>query len=168
METEPEKTISRKAIPLPPDAVPEADLIDEMAIAEMLPQLNVNAGAEGVEKCIVSDQELLTLYDEVLNDCRDDRKSIDELLTNFIDMVTNDGDSTKETKEALVNLVKIKSDIADKKAKIADFKTRIKLKERDTFPRYLAAHQHNNVTFEGNKQEIMAALKKAQKLKREQ
>jgi hypothetical protein len=75
-------------------------------------------------------------------------------------MVMNDGDASSASKEAIVNLLKIKSDISDKKAKIADLETRIKLKEKDTFPRYLAAHQQNNVVIEGSKREMIKSINK--------
>jgi hypothetical protein len=139
----------------------QPDFIDDNSLNEILPQLNLNAQpVEGQkEECIVSDQVLLNLYDEVLKDCRKDKDEIDTVLTNFIDMVTNDGDSSNSTKEAIVNLLKIKSDIADKKTKVADLMTRIKLKERDTFPRYLAAHQTNHVTIENtSKRDLLKAI----------
>jgi hypothetical protein len=80
-------------------------------------------------------------------------------------MVLNDGDASSATKEAMVNVLKSKADITDKMAKIADLMTRIKLKDKDTFPRYLAAHQHNNVTIESNntKRDILKALQAAKK-----
>ena len=68
-------------------------------------------------------------------------------------------DPTKTSKEAIVNLIKIKSDVNDKMAKIADLRTRIKLKEKDTYPRYLAAQQ-NNVVIEGSKREMIKTINK--------
>jgi len=69
-------------------------------------------------------------------------------------------DASSASKEAIVNLLKIKTDTADKMAKIADLMTRIKLKERDTFPRYLAAQQNNKVIIEGSKREMIKSLNK--------
>jgi hypothetical protein len=112
------------------------------------------------KESIVKDEQILGLYDEILNDCREDSKKVDEVLANFLDMVMNDGDASSASKEAIVNLLKIKSDISDKKAKIADLETRIKLKEKDTFPRYLAAHQQNNVVIEGSKREMIKSINK--------
>jgi hypothetical protein len=100
------------------------------------------------------------LYDEILDDCRNDAKGVDEILANFINMVMNDGDASSASKEAIVNLWKIKSDISDKKAKVADLKTRIKLKEKDTYPRYLAAQQNNKITIEGSKREMIKTINK--------
>ena len=59
-----------------------------------------------------------------------------------------------------VNLIKIKSDTADKMSKVADLMTRIKLKEKDTFPRYLAAQQNNKVVIEGSKRDLLKSINK--------
>ena len=49
-------------------------------------------------------------------------------------------------------------------AKIADLVTRVKLKERDTFPRYLAASQNNTINVgDGAKRALLEAINKAQK-----
>lgn len=112
------------------------------------------------QDCIVEDNTLLDLYDEILDNARRDRDSVDEILVNFIDMVINDGDSSSASKEAIVNLMKIKSDTSDKMTKVADLMTRIKLKERDTFPRYLAAQQNNKVVIESSKREMIKQISK--------
>lgn len=144
----------------------ESLLADDEYLGNMLPNMNVNSPVvEQKEPCIVGDETLLGIYDEILDNCRKDRQHIDDVLANFMEMVFNDGDSTKESKEALVNLLKCKSDVADKMAKVADLMTRIKLKDRDTFPRYLAATQHNTVNIESNKREILKSLKAAKKKK---
>lgn len=141
---------------------PEPELIDESSLADMMPSLTVNAPAEPPtqEPCIISDDQILGVYDEILNNCRKDREKAMELLATFVDLVVNDGDSSSASKEAVVNLIKVQSDTADKMSKVADLMTRIKLKERDTFPRYLA--QHNNVTIESNnsKRDLLKALSK--------
>jgi hypothetical protein len=143
---------------------------DANALGEVLPTMNVTAPElPPEEKCIVSDEKILGVYDEVLQDCADDRKQADELLSSFVDMVMNGGDATSSSKEAVVNLLKLKADISDKKAKIADLMTRMKLKERDTFPRYLAASQHNNVIIENTnpttKRDILKAIQTAKRAK---
>ncbi len=104
---------------------------------------------EEPKESIVKDEVLLDLYGEILTNCRDDRNKVDEILANFLEMVINDGDASSASKEAIVNLIKIKSDSADKMSKIADLMTRVKLKEKDTFPRYMAAQQNNKVVIEG-------------------
>lgn len=135
----------------------EADMIDSNMLGDILPNIIVNQKEEE-EKCIVEDEKLLGVYDEIMNNARDDRRNIDEVLNNFINMVMNEGDSTSSTKEAIVNLLKIKSDVGDKMAKVADLMTRIKLKSKDTFPRYLANHQHNNVRIETTKRDLIRKL----------
>jgi hypothetical protein len=133
----------------------------DLDIENLLPTMTVTQEiVEPIKDCIVKDEQILGLYEEILNDCREDSKKVDEVLTNFLDMVMNDGDASSASKEAIVNLLKIKSDISDKKAKIADLETRIKLKEKDTFPRYLAAHQQNNVVIEGSKREMIKSINK--------
>jgi len=135
----------------------EAD-IDEL----MMPTMTVDQSLiEPEEKeCIVSDDDLLGLYKEILDNCRQDRAAIDEILVNFIDMVINEGDASSASKEAVVNLIKTKTDVNDKMAKIADLETRMKLKEKDTFPRYLAAQQNNKVVIEGSKREMIKSVNK--------
>lgn len=150
----------------PEVAVEEAtpELVDEFAdldVENLLPTMTVSKELiEPPQECIVADEQILGLYDEILADCRKDSTSVDEALANFLDMVMNEGDASSASKEAIVNLLKIKSDIADKKAKVADLMTRIKLKERDTYPRYLAAQQNNKVVIEGSKREMIKSINK--------
>jgi hypothetical protein len=148
------------------DATPKPELVDELAdidVDSIIPKMDVSPEALEPEQkeCIVGDDDLLGLYDEILNNSRNDRVKVDEILLSFIDMVMNDGDSTSASKEAVVNLMKIKADINDKMTKVADLQTRIKLKERDTYPRYLAAQQNNKVVIEGGKRDFLKMLNKA-------
>jgi hypothetical protein len=82
---------------------------------------------------IISDCDLLGVYDEIMVNLRKDRNQVEDLIETFSNMVVNDGDSSSSSKEALVNLVKAKIDAADKMSKIADLMTRVKLKQPDTF-----------------------------------
>jgi hypothetical protein len=75
-------------------------------------------------------------------------------------MATNDGDSSSATKEAVVGLMKIKTDMSDKMSKVADLMTRIKLKDKDTFPRYLAQQQNNKVVIEGSHRDLLKSINK--------
>ena len=134
--------------------------------------MNVNMPAvkpEDKEECIVSDEALLTIYSEIIDNLREERKEISGYLENFADMVINGGDSTTSSKEAMVNLIKIKSELADKKSKVADLMTRIKLKDNNTMPRWLSAKQENNVYLKGSgvKRSMIQALEKAQKKNKE-
>jgi hypothetical protein len=148
-----------------PQEVKEPNLIDEMEdldIEDIIPKMTVDQSLMSPQEkeCIVGDDTLLDLYKEILENCRNDRESVDEALTNFLDMVLNEGDASSASKEAIVNLLKIKSDTSDKMAKVADLMTRVKLKEKDTFPRYLAAQQNNKVVIEGTKREMIKKLQK--------
>ena len=140
--------------------------LDDMDVDSLIPTMNVNDVAEPPEEQIVENDDLLGLYQEILENCRKDRENTDEILVNFVEMVMNEGDASSASKEAIVNLLKIKSDTSDKMSKVADLMTRIKLKERDTFPRYLAAQQNNKVVIEGSKREMIKSINKlAQKKK---
>lgn len=135
----------------------------EADIDSLMPKMNIDSTimeSPKEESSIVGDDEILGLYNEILQNCRDDRKGVDEILLNFIDMVINDGDASSASKEAIVNLLKIKSDTSDKMSKVADLMTRIKLKEKDTFPRYLNAQQNNKVVIEGSKREMLKSVNK--------
>jgi len=147
-------------IHLEEDDPKEADLIDTNLFADILPNMSANQRQQEAdeEECIVEDSHLLGLYDEILTNSRQNRKAIDDVLNNFIDMIMNDGDATSSTKEAVVNLLKIKSDENDKMTKVADLMTRIKLKSKDTFPKYLANHTHNNVRIESSKRDLIKKL----------
>jgi len=135
---------------------------------ELLPKMNVGLlppTSDDVSN-LIGDQELLDGFDEVIGWLREDRSQINEFIDNMADMVINEGDATSASKEALVNFVKVKSDLADKAAKILDLKTRIKLKERDTFPRYLAASQNNTINIGGqssSRRSLIEAVNKAKK-----
>ena len=135
---------------------------------ELMPKMDVSLTPQSPEKeeCMVEDEQLVGLYEEILTNIREDRVALDEVLVNFIDMVMNEGDSTSASKEAIVNLIKVKSDASDKMAKVADLMTRIKLKDRDTFPRYLAAQQNNKITIENSaNRDFLKLIQKAQEKK---
>jgi hypothetical protein len=143
-----------------------ADEVDEFQ--DLLPKMNVgisNNMQQGDVSNLIGDEELISDYNEIMNMIRDDRKQVSEFIDNMADMVINEGDATSSSKEALVNLVKMKTDLADKMVKIADLKTRIKLKERDTFPRYLAANQNNtiNIGESSSRRALIEAVNKAKK-----
>jgi hypothetical protein len=166
MEKEMEKETKQAEKVVVEPEIMAPDLMEEMALAEVLPGMSLTAPPPVEEKCIIEDEVLLELYDEILQNCREDRKEVKDLAGTFADMVVNDGEASSATKEALVNLHKIKTDISDKMSKVADLMTRIKLKDKDTFPRYLAAHQHNQVTIEGSKRDVLKAIQNAQRKKK--
>ena len=63
---------------------------------------------------IISDESLLNVYGEIMDNLRSDRNQVSELVDTFSNMVMNDGDSSTSSKEALVNLIKTKMDASDK------------------------------------------------------
>lgn len=107
--------------------------------------ISINAPQKPEHDDLVTDIEVKGLYNEILDDIRKDEISVQEVYEQFHDMVINGGDATSSSKEALINLLKIKSDMADKKTKVMDLFFRVKLRERDTFPKYLVNNQKNTI-----------------------
>lgn len=93
---------------------------------------NAQKQGEG-DMSIVSDEALIGVYGEIMDNLRSDRDQVSELVDTFSNMVLNDGDSSTASKEALVNLLKTKIEATDKMTRIADLMTRIKLKQPDTY-----------------------------------
>ena len=123
------------------------DIIEENEALASIPEMKLEIKKEEKE-CIVSDETLLSLYHNILGKVKTDRKNANSIQRKFLDMVMNEGESSSASKEAIVNLEKIKADGADKMIKIAELMTRIKLKDANTFPHYLAAQQNNKITIE--------------------
>jgi hypothetical protein len=137
-------------------------------VKDLIPSMNVSLPTPTQqnqdEKVLVSDEALLGIYNEILTTIKEDTKEIDDTLNNFANLMWNEGDASTSTKEALVRLIEIKSGQSEKLTKVADLLTRIKLKERDTFPRYLAANQNNTINIgDGGKRALLEALEKAKK-----
>ena len=112
----------------------------------------------------ITDNDLLTIYSEIMTDLRSDRKEIDCLLNNFEEMVMNEGDSSSASKEAVVNLIKVKSDIADKKTKIADLMTTLRLKDKSVSK--LTANQTNHIHIT-DKRNLLETINNIKKVKDE-
>lgn len=151
----------------------DPNIINEITkeVEPIVPHLNISVPDSQVNSDVsnlVKDEDLVGMYKEIIDYIKDDRKEIDNFIDNFANMVMNDGDATSSSKEALVNLIKIKSDMTDKMSKVADLMTRIKLKEKDTFPKYLAAQQTNTINI-GNsgtsRRTLIEALNKAKSKK---
>jgi hypothetical protein len=160
--------------------LPEEELIDDSTIVEveaefnqiqdLLPKMNVSAPVPQQQEqmpAIIEAEELKALYDDIISGLKVEKEEIQGIQDKFEDMVMNDGDASSSSKEALVNLIKIKSDIADKLIKVADLKTRVVLKEKNTFPPYLAANQTNNTYINNapqqNRRAILEAIEKNKK-----
>jgi len=142
--------------------------INPKDLKEVIPSMNVQMPSKNPEKddvsTIVSDDQLMDIYKEILGNIREDRKQVSEFIDNFADMVINEGDSTSSSKESLVNLIKVKTEISDKMSKIADLMTRIKLKDRDTYPKYLSANQNNTINISSSKRQLIEAINKKGKI----
>ena len=139
-------------------------------LEQLIPQMNVNVPApqpQEEEKALIPDEVWMGWCNEVMNNLRQERQEVDEVKHNFIEMVINEGDSTSASKEALTKLFEIKAGISEKMTKVLDLATRVKLKERDTFPRYLAAHQNNTINLGDSaaKRELIKQIQKIQKQK---
>ena len=150
-------------VELMPEDVPEN-------LDQIIPSMNVGVPQTQPEpdQNLIKDEQLLGIYKEIMTSIESDKKEISDVLNFFVDLVVNDGDSTTSSKESLVNLLKLKTDQADKMTRVADLMTRLKLKERDTFPRYLAAHQTNqiNIGDNGQKKALLEMLNKQKKEKK--
>jgi len=137
-----------------------------------VPTMNVNLAKkdESAETpALIADKQLLDMFKEIVDTVKSDKKELDEAISVFGNMVMNDGDSTSATKEAYVNLLKMKADQSDKLTKVADLMTRIKMKERDTFPKYLAQNNTINVGGSGNnRRSLLEALNKAKEQRKEE
>lgn len=108
---------------------------------------------------LVSDELLMSLYIELLTEIKNDRIEVDNLLQNFTDMVFNGGDVTSSSKESVVNLAKIKSDILDKKTKVADLLTSLKIKQKNQ----LKSTTNGSTPININRRSIIEALQEEKK-----
>lgn len=146
---------------------------DERNPQNNLPQLQVNLSPANLqkpdEKAIISNDQMVDLYQEILGYCRDDRKDADGAFKDFMDMIINNGDATSSTKESMVQLLRIRVEATDKMTKVMDLLMRYVLKDKDTFPRYLAANQENNIIVKGknNRRSFLEKLGKQVKDKEE-
>ena len=139
-------------------------------LEQLIPQMNVNVPAtqpQEEEKALIPDEIWLGWCNEVLNNLRQERQEVDEVKQSLVEMVINEGDSTSASKEAMTKMFEIKAGISEKMTKVLDLATRVKLKERDTFPRYLAAHQNNTINLGDStaKRELIKQINKIQKKK---
>jgi hypothetical protein len=140
------------------------EAIQETADASqgLIPHMNVNMPAvQEDQKPLIEDEKLVGVLDEVLSNIRQDRLDIDGLLSEFTEMVINGGDATTSSKEAVVNLLKIKTDTSDKMSKVVEQMIRIKFKDGNTFPKYLAAHQNNTINIAASKKTLSSEEKRA-------
>lgn len=145
----------------------DIDFIDDT----MQPSMNVAIPQQNEASQLITDQEYISVLNEIMENIRDDRKQVSDYIDNVANMVINDGDATSSSKEALVNLVKVKTDLQDKMLKAADLMTRLKLK--NTYAHsgaHMNALQQNNYNFgaettDFSRRELIKAINQAKKNK---
>lgn len=131
--------------------------------------IKINNTEKKEELSIISDENLIGVYDEIMNNLRSDREQVSELVNTFSNMVINDGDSSTSSKEALVNLIKTKIEASDKMSRIADLMTRIKLKQPDTFQPWMNKNKESGNTINiydasgVNRKSLMEKIQKEKK-----
>jgi hypothetical protein len=92
------------------------------------PIMEINIPEKKEDKEIISTDEMIVFYNEIIGMIREDRKEVSSLLDNFVNMVINEGDASTASKEAMVNLVKIKTDLANNMSKVFELLARMKAK----------------------------------------
>lgn len=134
--------------------MPNKDNLDLPAVnKEQLPQMNVSLPSVDAE--IVSDDKLVGLCDEILNDVAVQYTNVEELSNDFKNMVINEGDASASSKEALINLEKLKAELLDRKTRIAELFTKLKLSR----PVKVVATQNNTMNLvEGNRRDLLKQL----------
>src|SRR5581483_8464502 len=105
-------------------------------LEQLIPQMNVNVptAQQQEEKVLIADEVWMGWCTEILNNLRQERQEVDEVKQSLVEMVVNEGDSTSASKEAMTKMFEIKASISEKMTRVLDLATRVKLKERDTFP----------------------------------
>jgi hypothetical protein len=78
---------------------------------------------------IIKPEEIISMYQEIMDDIKDDRDEVDKAYRNFTEMVFNEGDTNTASKEALVNLLTLKVSTSDKKTRVMELLLRALLKE---------------------------------------
>lgn len=104
----------------------------------MADETNIPPNADNTppEEC-VTDEELMNLYREILDDFRKDRKDASYIADQFKEMVCNGGDASTSSKEALINAMKLQNDASDKKRRLLSDLMMQKLKSANTFQPYM-------------------------------
>lgn len=142
----------------------EPEVEDVLRPSELpIPAMNVGIQQHQAkeEKPLVTNEEMVDMYKKIINHCEEDRQEANSLFQDLKDMVINDGDASHSTKEAMIQAFRIRCESTDKETKVMDLLMRYILKDRDTFPRYLAANQENNIIFKGgSKRSFLEKLEK--------
>lgn len=140
----------------------EPEIDDVLRPSELpVPSMTVGVQPTKEEKPLVTNEEMVDMYKKIINHCEEDRQEANTLFQDLKDMVINDGDASHSTKEAMIQAFRIRCESTDKETKVMDLLMRYILKDRDTFPRYLAANQENNIIFKNSsKRSFLEKLEK--------
>lgn len=141
----------------------EPEIEDVLRPSELpVPSMNVGLPQNVKEENpVVTNDDMIEMYKKIFSFVEEDRKESGELFETLKDMAINDGDASHSTKEAMIQALRIKVESSDKATKVMDLLMRYILKDRDTFPRYLAANQENNIIFKGgSKRSFLEKLEK--------
>ena len=109
-----------------------------------LPQvaLNINIPPNDAKNELIKAEQIVGMCQQIASDIEDEKTEVTETLNNFAEMVFNAGDATSASKEALVNLLKLRSDLVDKKARLAEMMLKVFMKDGI---KSVTAHQHNDI-----------------------
>ncbi len=129
-----------------------------------LPQvaMNVNVPPTDPNAQLVKPEQIVGMCKAIADDLESEKAEITEAYTNFAEMVFNAGDATSASKEALVNLLKLRSDLVDKKSRLAEMMMKVFLKEG---VKSVTAHQHNDFHI-GDKKALLQELNNLDKEKK--
>lgn len=118
--------------------------------------LNINVPENNIQ--IVKPEHMVNLVENISKDLEEEKKEVSEAYNNFAEMVFNSGDATSASKEALVNLLKLRTDLVDKKTRLAEMMLKVMLKDQI---KNVTAHQHNDIHI--NKKDILKELNQRDK-----
>lgn len=142
----------------------EPEIEDVLRPSELpVPSMNVgvNQASSKEENPVVTNDDMIDMYKKIFSFIEEDRKESGDLFDTLKDMAINDGDASHSTKEAMIQALRIRVESSDKATKVMDLLMRYILKDKDTFPRYLAANQENNIIFKGgSKRSFLEKLEK--------
>lgn len=141
----------------------EPEVEDVLRPSELpLPSMSANIQPAAKEETpVVTNVDMIDIYKKIFAFCEEDRGEANDLFQCLKDMVINDGDAAPATKEAMIQALRIRCETSDKMTKVMDLLMRYVLKDRDTFPRYLAQNQENKIIFKGDsKRSFLEKLEK--------
>ena len=104
--------------------------------------MNINIPANDPKSELIKAEQIVGMCQQIAADIESEKNEITDTFNNFAEMVFNAGDATSASKEALVNLLKLRSDMVDKKARLAEMMLKVFMKDG---VKNVTAHQHNDI-----------------------